>query len=93
MPTRADPERRFAAPPLEPFAAETIPRIFFGTVDRRSTSRALLQRVGDEWVPISTAEVERQVTRLAAGFSSLGRRVGDRVALIWENRAEWAVPD
>ncbi len=93
MPTRADPEQRFAAPPLEPFAAETIPRIFFGTVDRRSTARALLQRVGDEWVPISTAEVERQVTRLAAGFSSLGLREGDRVAIISENRPEWAVTD
>jgi long-chain acyl-CoA synthetase len=93
MPTRTDSDQRYAAPPLEPVVADTIPRIFFGAIDHHLTDRALLHRSGDAWVPIATASVERQVSQLAAAFMALGVTAGQRVALISENRPEWAVTD
>lgn len=93
MPTRTDPDQTYAAPPLAAVAANTIPRIFFGAIDQRPTDRAMLHRRGSEWVPISTHEVARKVEQLAAALAMLGVRRGERVALISENRPEWAITD
>jgi long-chain acyl-CoA synthetase len=93
MPTTTDPDPQYAAPPLDPVVADTIPRIFFGAVDARPTARAMLFRSGEEWEPLSSVEVGRRVRQLAAALSALGIRKGQRVALISENRPEWAITD
>jgi long-chain acyl-CoA synthetase len=46
-----------------------------------------------EWKPISSAEVYGRVRALAARLAAWGVVKGDRVALLSENRWEWAVTD
>jgi long-chain acyl-CoA synthetase len=45
------------------------------------------------WRSISSAELETSVRRLSLGFRSLGLKPGDRVAILSENRPEWAMTD
>jgi long-chain acyl-CoA synthetase len=60
----------------------------------RKPERPFLRvRKDQDWVSLSWAEVERRVRHLAAGLAALGIRRGDRVALVAENRPEWAIAD
>ncbi|MGO9340312.1 MAG: AMP-dependent synthetase/ligase [Terracidiphilus sp.] len=45
------------------------------------------------WQPISSDQMYQRVRALAAAFLSWGAKKGDRIALIGENRWEWAVTD
>ncbi len=57
------------------------------------TARAILTQAGDQWQPISCDALYWRTQRLAAWLSARGIAKGDRVALIAENRWEWAVVD
>ncbi|MGI4756015.1 MAG: AMP-dependent synthetase/ligase [Janthinobacterium lividum] len=59
----------------------------------RGAERAVLTQVGDTWQPLSCNAMYWRAQRLAAWLQSRGVRKGDRVALIAENRWEWAVTD
>ena len=59
----------------------------------RGAERALLTQVGDAWQPISCNAVYWRTRRLAAWLQQQGVQKGDRVALIAENRWEWAITD
>jgi long-chain acyl-CoA synthetase len=84
---------QIAAPPLLPFENDTIPKIFFHGVDRTGGSSAMQFNHGAGWQPISHAEVEQRVSRLAAALDWMGVQRGDRVAILSENRPEWAIAD
>ncbi len=45
------------------------------------------------WQPISSDQIYQRVRALAKAFLSWGAKKGDRIALIAENRWEWAVTD
>lgn len=45
------------------------------------------------WQPISSEQIYQRVRALARAFLSWGAKKGDRIALISENRWEWAVTD
>jgi long-chain acyl-CoA synthetase len=45
------------------------------------------------WQPISSDQIYQRVRALAAAFLRWGAQKGDRIALISENRWEWAVTD
>ena len=45
------------------------------------------------WQPISSDQIYQRVRALAQAFLSWGAKKGDRIALIAENRWEWAVTD
>src|SRR5579863_3829300 len=45
------------------------------------------------WQPLSSDQIYQRVHSLAEAFLSWGARKGDRIALIAENRWEWAVSD
>jgi long-chain acyl-CoA synthetase len=53
----------------------------------------MLVREGPRWVPVSSQEFYRDVARLARALSSWELVKGDRLALLSENRLEWAVTD
>jgi long-chain acyl-CoA synthetase len=79
--------------PLQPVERDTIPKIFFGAVDRHRRAEAMRYPTRDGWKALSDAEVERRVTAVAAALENAGVAAGDRVALLSENRPEWAITD
>ncbi|MBB4639571.1 AMP-dependent synthetase/ligase [Longimicrobium terrae] len=79
--------------PLQPVERDTIPRIFFGGIDRHHRDQAMMYRAGGKWLTLSHAEIETRVTRLAAALSDLGVGTGSRVVILSENRPEWAIAD
>ena len=79
--------------PLQPVEHDTITKIFFGAIDRFGRPDALRYKEGGAWKDLSHREVEERVTRLAAALESSGVQRGDRVALLAENRPEWAIAD
>jgi long-chain acyl-CoA synthetase len=71
----------------------TLTGMFFSAVREYDRDDALQRQVGDGWEPISHREVERRVRRLALALLDAGVRPGDRVAILSENRPEWAIAD
>jgi long-chain acyl-CoA synthetase len=53
----------------------------------------LISKVGGTWTPISAKDFGYTVRALSLGLNSLGIQPGDRVALLAENRPEWAIAD
>jgi len=79
--------------PLSEPKADTIPKLFLHGIDRYNRADAMMHRAGAAWRPISHRQVEERVERLAAGLSGIGIGRGDRVAILSENRPEWAIGD
>jgi long-chain acyl-CoA synthetase len=61
----------------------------------RSATRPVAMRVkrNGAWVALSFADLLNQVQAFSVGLVELGVRPGDRVAILSENRPEWAVTD
>jgi long-chain acyl-CoA synthetase len=55
--------------------------------------KLLLSKVGGVWKPIPAADFGFTVRALSLGLNSLGIQPGDRVAILSENRPEWAMAD
>jgi len=55
--------------------------------------KLLLSKVGGAWKPISAADFGFTVRALSLGLNGLGIQPGDRVAILSENRPEWAMAD
>jgi long-chain acyl-CoA synthetase len=70
----------------------TIADIFFQAVAREA-ERVMLVRQAVGWVPISSRELYRDVAGVARLLATWGVGPGDRVALLSENRPEWAIGD
>jgi len=66
--------------------------IFFSVVERHH-ERAVLTRQSGVWQAISSAQLEARVYATARHLRSWGISGGDRVAILSENRPEWAIAD
>jgi long-chain acyl-CoA synthetase len=53
----------------------------------------LISKVGGVWTPVSARDFGYTVRALSLGLNSLGVQPGDRVAILSENRPEWAMAD
>ncbi len=71
----------------------TIPQMFFCRASHLGAQDCLRYREGDRYLPISWSDLAGRVTAVAAGLAAHGVRPGDRVALLSENRPEWALAD
>ena len=60
------------------------------TIDRPV---ALKQKRGDRWVDTTVPEFRDTVRWFSTGLRTLGVKPGDRVAILSENRPEWAMAD
>jgi len=89
----AAPVSQNRAVPLAPVERDTIPRIFLHAVDGFDLPAAMRHREGGTWRDLSHREVEARVARLAAALAAAGLERGDRVAILSENRPEWAIAD
>lgn len=70
----------------------TINEVFYSAVER-NLDRAMLYKRKVEWVPISSQELYRSVVGIARSMQAWGIGKGDRVAILSENRPEWAMAD
>jgi long-chain acyl-CoA synthetase len=74
-------------------AMRTLCDIFYYSVETyRKPDHLKVKRAGD-WRDISSEEFRRAVEELSMGLRALGVDKGDRVALLSENRPEWAYTD
>ena len=71
----------------------TLNHLFFDSARRYNKPDAMMVRVDAKWQPISHATILERVRRIALGLSALGVARGDRVAILSENRPEWAIAD
>jgi len=71
----------------------TLNQLFFAAARKWNKPDAMLTRVDGKWQPISHATIVERVRRIALGLSAIGVSRGDRVAILSENRPEWAMAD
>ena len=71
----------------------SLPAMFFEVARRGGARPFLWAKRNGKYRPLSWSDTAAAVTRLARGLAALGIAPGDRVALISENRPEWAVAD
>jgi long-chain acyl-CoA synthetase len=75
-------------------APRTLNELFFGAMDRFADRPVIMRaRRGSTWYEIGPAELSARVHAFSVGLRALGLRPGERVALISENRPDWAVAD
>lgn len=72
---------------------KTLNDVFFLVAAGNRDHAVLTQDSAGAWKPISGERLYRRVRALAAAFSNWGIRKGDRIAILAENRWEWAVTD
>ncbi|HEV7921422.1 MAG TPA: long-chain fatty acid--CoA ligase [Thermoanaerobaculia bacterium] len=54
---------------------------------------AMKYKKGDRWVDVSVPELRDTVRWFSSGLRCLGMKIGDRVAILSENRPEWTMAD
>ncbi len=78
---------------MTPSSISTINDLFV-RISAAANPRAVLWQDGlGQWHPISSDQMYQRVRALAAAFLRFGIEKGDRIALVSENRWEWAVTD
>src|SRR6202034_3361586 len=71
----------------------TVNDLFFRVASAANPRAVLWQDELNQWHPLSSDQIYQRVRALATAFLNLGANKGDRIALISENRWEWAVTD
>ena len=71
----------------------TLNDLFRRVAEGRNPRAVLWQDEAGRWLPLSSDQIYHRVRFLARAFLAWGARKGDRIALISENRWEWAVTD
>jgi long-chain acyl-CoA synthetase len=78
--------------PTFAMSLRTLNDVFLAVVERHH-SNVMLQRRGDEWVPISSETLRERVMAVSRALRNWGIAKGDRVGILSENRPEWTIAD
>jgi long-chain acyl-CoA synthetase len=71
----------------------TLAQLFIEAVETHDQPSALQVKVGGAYQPISHRTLADRVRHVAFGLRALGVTANDRVAILSENRPEWAIAD
>jgi long-chain acyl-CoA synthetase len=71
----------------------TLNDVFFALADSGRERVILFQDASGSWQPISSAQAYQRARAVAAALRAWGVGKGDRVAILAENRWEWAIAD
>ena len=71
----------------------TIPDLLRHAAETHRKPDAFLVKRGERWEPVSIDSFVERVRAVAADLSARGVKHGDRVAILSENRIEWAIAD
>jgi long-chain acyl-CoA synthetase len=71
----------------------TLTQLYRHSMRARPRDVAFRSRSGSGWTDLSSEQFEQMVEACAAGLLVHGVQAGDRIALLSENRPEWAIVD
>jgi long-chain acyl-CoA synthetase len=71
----------------------TLTQLFFQAIDQYDKHDALQVKIGGRYEPISHRALLERVRHASYALRHIGIKAGDRVAILSENRPEWAVAD
>ena len=72
----------------------TLNELFFGAMEAYAARPVVMRvKVAGAWTALSYRDLEERVRSLASALRGLGIGSGDRVAILSENRPEWAITD
>ena len=71
----------------------TINQMVQNTIQQHGSKTALSHKVDKEYQDTSYASLAERIKHFCLGLTELGLQKGDRVALLSENRPEWAITD
>jgi long-chain acyl-CoA synthetase len=74
-------------------AIRTVCDIFYHSVDTFRKAEHLKYKKDGAWRVISSEELRTAVEEVSMGLRALGVEKGDKVAILSENRPEWAIAD
>ena len=77
----------------EVIAPATLNRLFYDAAERHDRPAALQVKVGGKYQPVSHRSLVERVRHAGLGLRALGIPNGSRVAILSENRPEWAISD
>jgi long-chain acyl-CoA synthetase len=68
-------------------------QLLFEAVEKYNKPEAMQVRVGEQYTSISHKTLLDRIRRVSYGLKAIGIQRGDRVAILSENRPEWAIAD
>lgn len=71
----------------------TLTQLFVEAIEEHDLPNAMQTKVSGAYQPISHRTIADRVRHLAFGLKALGVAAGNRVAILSENRPEWAIAD
>ncbi|HUQ83971.1 MAG TPA: long-chain fatty acid--CoA ligase [Gemmatimonadaceae bacterium] len=74
-------------------APGTLNHLLFEAIEKWNKPDAMLVRVGDQYTPIAHRTLMDRVRHVRYGLTAIGIQRRDRVAILSENRPEWAIAD
>jgi long-chain acyl-CoA synthetase len=78
---------------ISPASISTLPGMLFNAAEKYRKKDAFKFKTNGEWQDVSMHEFLLRVEELFFALGALGVKRGDRVAILSENRVEWALAD
>jgi long-chain acyl-CoA synthetase len=72
---------------------QTVPHVLLAALRKYDKPDALNYKLKDSWIHLAADKIIERVKSVALGLAEIGVKVGDRVAIISENRPEWSITD